>query len=631
MEKRSIAFRLSLYIIFAVTTIITLIVYLNYDFSEKILMQNIEEAAVNQSALIINQVERHIIATQEISRNVATQTPYYLRNNDLDLFLKGVVQANPIIYGIHAEVSPPTQEEKSFVSVVRSKDGIYLSKDKNFCTNYHFPDIIENIEGKGKWSKPFYCNKHDSILLISYFKNIVTPDSSKIGFLSCEISLNFLNKIVSNIEVGKQGFSFIVSESGQYITHPRKEWIMQRNIFDVSEKIFDENIDSHLKTLKEKGSVTGYAYPELHDYKKAWFYAATIPHTDWLILIVKPYKELFRDLDLIFKKIIIVSAAGIAFILLIIVVLFRQMLSPLMKLIHSIRKFSFGERNKRVEGNELELLNESLKVFQEQYRLYLKEQTESRKNRKKYERDLKSAKEIHTSIIPSSNPMFTKDKCVELYAELHPAESIGGDLYDYFFIDEKHLLFSMGDVSGKGIPAALFMGVAHTMIKSKANVLSAAQIMRQVNEELSKQNINQHFLTLFIGILNIDTGELTYCNAAHNYPYIIRNESDIEVLDIAHGLPVGVYANKDYSEDNLILDKGDSILLYTDGTIDCKDASEQTYGVERLFGNVSLLLDLRPKEIVKRLVKSLKLFRGDTKPTDDISLMVVRYLGNSKK
>ena len=631
MEKRSIAFRLSLYIILAVTTIITLVVYLNYDFSKKILMQNIEEAAVNQSGLIINQVARHIIATQEISRNVAAQAPYYLVNDDLDMFLKGVIKANDIIYGLHAEVVSAEGEEKKFVSVIRSNGDIIESGEQNFCLNYRFPDIIENLGVNGEWSTPFYCGKHDSTLLISYFKSIITPQNKNIGFLSSEISLDFLDDVVSNIEVGERGFSFVVSQSGEYITHPVKEWIMERNIFKVPEKIFENDLGTYISALKEKGSVTGYAYPEILDYEKAWFYAAAIPHTDWLIIIVEPYKDLFKDLDLIFREIIVVSAIGILIILLIIVILFRQMLNPLMKLIRSIQNFSFGDKSKKAKGNELQLLNESLDAFQKQYRLYLKEQTESRKKRKKYEQDLKSAKEIQTSIIPASNPRFSKDKNVELYAELHAAESIGGDLYDYFFIDSKHLLFSMGDVSGKGIPAALFMAVAHTMIKSKATVLSASKIMKLVNDELSKQNVNQHFLTLFIGILNIDTGEVNYCNAAHNYPYVIRDESDVEVLDVAHGLPLGVYANKKYTEDKLTLKEGDSILLYTDGVIDCKDNGDQIYGVERLFGNVNLLLDLRPKEIIKRILKSLWLFKGETKPSDDISLMAVRYLGKNKE
>ena len=117
-----------------------------------------------------------------------------------------------------------------------------------------------------------------------------------------------------------------------------------------------------------------------------------------------------------------------------------------------------------------------------------------------------------------------------MHAILDPAESIGGDLYDYFFIDTNHLLFTLGDVSGKGIPAALFMAVAHTLIKSKSKGLKASQIIEQVNNELSLQNSNQNFLTLFLGILDVTTGELSYCNAAHNYPFVVTKNHEIHLL-----------------------------------------------------------------------------------------------------
>ena len=152
-----------------------------------------------------------------------------------------------------------------------------------------------------------------------------------------------------------------------------------------------------------------------------------------------------------------------------------------------------------------------------------------------------------------------------MFAALNPAESIGGDLYDYFFIDSNHLLFTMGDVSGKGIPAALFMAVAHTMIKSKATILSAKHIVEQVNNELSYQNYNQHFLTLFLGILDLETGVLSYCNAAHNYPFLVKKSKDVHLLEKTHGLPLGVYSNKSYSGDSIVLREGDMLVLYTDG------------------------------------------------------------------
>ncbi|MGQ8335359.1 SpoIIE family protein phosphatase [Sunxiuqinia sp. A32] len=629
MKKHSIAFRLSLYVLLTVFVVIGIVNYLNYDFGKKVLMQNITEAATNQSGLIINQIARNVITTQEISKNVVSQAPYYYMHGDLDLFLEEVIKDNEILYAMHGEIEMPGYNHHS-VSVIRKNNEAVLLKDTSeLCLKNRFPDIVKNIIGKkaGEWSDPFYCEDDDNTLLISYIQSITNYEGRNIGALISEINLDFLNKIVSGIKIQESGFTFIVSKDGTYLTHPKKDWIMNRNIFEVSKKIFPNDPEFYRKKLEQEGSINGFAYPELLNYQKAWFYVTNIPYTDWLVFTVVPTKELFKDLTLVFRKIVTVSIVGLLIIFLIIILLFKQLLSPLMQVIRSLQQYGSGKKPHSNRRNELELLNESLEELQKQYSAYLKEQSQSRKDRRKYERDIKSAKEIQTTIVPESDPEFPESKRIDLYAELHPAESIGGDLYDYFFIDRKHFLFTIGDVSGKGIPAALFMAVAHTLIKSKATILSASNIVENVNKELSKQNNSQNFLTLFLGILDIESGVLSYCNAAHNYPFIIRDEKSAELLDKTHGLPVGLYPNKTYKGDSVVLNPGDSILIYTDGVIDCKDAQDQFYGTDRLAENVNNLTELYPKELVKRILKSLWLFKGETKQADDISLMAIRFLG----
>ena len=159
--------------------------------------------------------------------------------------------------------------------------------------------------------------------------------------------------------------------------------------------------------------------------------------------------------------------------------------------------------------------------------VFVTEQNQSRKDKRRLDKDMKSAKEIQFNIVPNEYPAFPDRKEIDLYAVLNPAQIIGGDLYDYFFIDNDHLLFTIGDVSGKGIPASLFMAVAHTLIKGNANVLSSKHIVEQINKKLSHRNSNQHFLTLFLGILDVKNGILDYCNAAHNYPYLLRSNGKI--------------------------------------------------------------------------------------------------------
>jgi sigma-B regulation protein RsbU (phosphoserine phosphatase) len=341
--------------------------------------------------------------------------------------------------------------------------------------------------------------------------------------------------------------------------------------------------------------------------------------------MVIPEDELFHDLVVVFREIVIVSVVGIILILLIIVLIFNKMFSPLRDVVKSIQRFSFGERRKS-KKSEVELLNESLQELQFQYGAYVKEQDQVRKDKRKYEKDLKSAKEIQRTIVPQDYGLLKNRDEIDLYAVLQPAESIGGDLYDFFFIDSKHILFTMGDVSGKGIPAALFMAVAHTLVKSNSTVLSANQIVEAVNKAMSKENSNQHFLTLFLGILNVETGILDYCNAAHNYPFLARKKTIIP-LEQTHGLPIGLYFNKSYQSDSIVLQKDDTLVLYTDGVTDCKNEKSEFYKIGRLMQFVAGLEGLSPKELVEKLMSDLAVFKGNAKQADDISLMAIKFNG----
>ena len=199
-------------------------------------------------------------------------------------------------------------------------------------------------------------------------------------------------------------------------------------------------------------------------------------------------------------------------------------------------------------------------------------------------------------------------------------------MYDYYFIDNHHLLIAIGDVSGKGIPASLFMAIASTLIKINSNVLSSSEIVEKVNRELGDRNPNQYFLTLFIGVLDIRTGMMDYCNAAHNYPYILHPDGTVHTLSKSHGIPLGIYKNKTYKSSTIELQYGDLILLYTDGVINSRDSGGNHYGIKKLKSNIQSMTDLTAKEVVTRLMQSILIYEGETHQSDDISLMALKFL-----
>ncbi|MCK4897739.1 MAG: SpoIIE family protein phosphatase, partial [Anaerolineales bacterium] len=213
--------------------------------------------------------------------------------------------------------------------------------------------------------------------------------------------------------------------------------------------------------------------------------------------------------------------------------------------------------------------------------------------------ELNFAREIQMSMLPLIFPAFPLRKELTVFATLHPAREVGGDFYDFYFLDDDYLCFVIGDVAGKGAPGALLMAVSKTLIKSRAmDDSSPSSILTHVNNELSEENESAMFVTVFLGILNVKTGELVYTNGGHNPPYIKRGDGTLQKLDAFHGPVIGAMPELTYKQDRDTLRKDDVILLYTDGVTEALDEKDQLYSDPKL---VELLLAQQyksPKEMV---------------------------------
>ena len=253
-----------------------------------------------------------------------------------------------------------------------------------------------------------------------------------------------------------------------------------------------------------------------------------------------------------------------------------------------------------------------------------------RKANERMEGELNVAKDIQMSMLPLIFPAFPKREEIEIYAELIPAREVGGDFYDFHFIDENHLCFVMADVSGKGVPAALMMAVTKTLLKSRAsNDKSPASILTDVNNEIAKDNDSYMFITVFLAILNTNTGELVYSNAGHNPSYIICKETkELTKLGDLHGPVIGAMEGMTYGQTKLFLKKNDIVFSYTDGVTESHNIKEELYSDPRLEellenGNYD-----SSKALTKLVIQSVNDFAGEADQFDDITAMAIEYLQN---
>lgn len=241
------------------------------------------------------------------------------------------------------------------------------------------------------------------------------------------------------------------------------------------------------------------------------------------------------------------------------------------------------------------------------------------------DKELEFAKEIQYSALPTVYPPFPERKEFDICASMDAAKEVGGDFYDYFFMDANKLVMVIADVSGKGIPAALFMMKSKTLIKSLAETgkMSAAKILESANNELCDGNEAEMFVTAWIGILDVTTGEMNCANAGHEYPVIMRESGDFELLIDKHGFVLAGMSGARYREYSLKVNPGDKIFLYTDGVVEATDKNNELYGVERLLKVLNDNKQLTVHETLKKVREDIDLFVGDAPQFDDITMMAL--------
>jgi sigma-B regulation protein RsbU (phosphoserine phosphatase) len=252
------------------------------------------------------------------------------------------------------------------------------------------------------------------------------------------------------------------------------------------------------------------------------------------------------------------------------------------------------------------------------------------------ENELQIGREIQMNMLTLTLPKFPNRKDLDLYATLLPAREVGGDFYDFYFfrehttylLEESHFFFCIGDVSGKGVPAALFMAVVKFLLQSQSQIdLSPAQILTSVNQTISVDNPTCMFATVFLGVLNLTNGELIYTNAGHNPPYIRRQEGLLEKLPQRHGPVIGAMEDLIYQESKTRLKTGDIVIIYTDGVTEAMDNENRLFSDRRLVDLLEFGEYHSPKEAIDLTIDAIAAFQGNAEQADDIAMLCLQFCG----
>lgn len=500
------------------------------------------------------------------------------------------------------------------------------------------------------WQAPYI--DHDSgTLCITCSKVFCNADGKILGVVACDMYLSQISQYIVNSKINSGGYSFIIGKSGEIIMHPDyKENADNFNSFPLENDI-DESYRDAINNMKNGKSGIQKVKINEKEYYIAYF---PMSQTGWSFGIAAEVNEIIKSAS--DSKIMVTEAANrtqnvisskthyflICLIVIFVVCLFfgtassfilsEKITKPLKKLKEGVRKIGEGCLNLTLETEFEDEVGELACAFNKMAKdleTYIKELSKTITEREKAKNELSVAKKIQLSMLPCIFPAFPERKDFDIYAITDPAKEVGGDFYDFFFVDNTHLAIVIADVSGKGIPSALFMVISKILIKNQLQAgKSPEETLEIVNNQLYENNDAGMFVTAFVGIFDLTTGEFIFSNAGHNPPFLYRKGRDsFEAIKMDHGFVLAGVKDKDYKNYKIHLSEGDVLFMYTDGVTEATNNNE-IFSEDRLkiTLNNTKIKNLNIKEMITAVKNELSTFYADTPKFDDITIMAFKVM-----
>jgi sigma-B regulation protein RsbU (phosphoserine phosphatase) len=498
--------------------------------------------------------------------------------------------------------------------------------------------------GKPVWTEPFFGNEGTGSMVVDYCVPIYDENWRYLASIGTSIELHWLTNAISTMNVGNNGYIFLITANGTIVSHPRREIIMKETVFSISEEEGNPELwDLGRRMVEGKRGLFRY-----HDRKRdrrllVWH--QPIEGMGWSLGIVFPEKEILAGVNRLSRTQFLLGLAGMAGMLAVSLFVASRISRPIRSLKDATQLLASGRLDAPlppISGNdEVARLTESFTSMRDSLLVHIEELRATTAARERIESELDIARSIQMSLIPRTFPPFPKDDRIDLFAMLEPAREVGGDFYDFFMTDGNHLLLVVGDVSGKGVPAALFMAVTRSFMKAFASMTDSvsddradgpAALLSAVNDRIVEGNDACMFVTLFCATVDLRDGSFRYANGGHPSPWKISGGRVVPLARVKGPL-VGAVGGVLFEEGAGRLLPGDSIFMFTDGVTEALNGREELLGEARVETWLSETSFGNPESTVllERMRERISLFVGGAEQSDDITMLCFRYKGPEMK
>ena len=624
--RSSLTRRLSLWIVmFAAAIFIISVGYMFSESREAVRNEAISHATevLNSTALRVNNILENV--------EVATRNIDWLVGRHLDapdsmfVYSRRILVNNPYLDGCSIAFEPYYFKEKGqyFSAFSLNENGtITTVQEGSNMYQYFYMDwyLLPRMMNKPVWTEPFNDYNPESIAssqtITSYTKPLTDKNGDVVGVISVDLALEWLSQTISSVKPYPNSYSIMLGQSGTFFVHPDSTIRSKQTIFTETMEKPNPKITALGKAMLagEEGMM------ELKmDGRDSYVFYKPLGNTGWSTAIVCPESDIFGGYNRLLNVVIILIIIGLLLMLLAFSRILTHMLQPLSQLAKHAETIASGKFDENLPVtdriDEIGKLSNSFRYMQTSLVNYIDELTRTTANKERIEGELRIAHDIQMGMIPRIFPAFPERDDIDIYASMTPAKEVGGDLYDFFIQNDK-LYYCVGDVSGKGIPASLFMAVTRNLFRVVAQQeLPPAEIARQINDTLSEDNDQGMFVTMFIGVINLKTGEMSYCNCGHNPPVI-----EDEFMQMEPNVPMGLFTGFEFVDECIDNVENKMILLYTDGLNEAENEAHEQYGDDRLLAYMQQHAETA-KTTINDLLESVAQHVAGAEPSDDLTML----------
>lgn len=635
--RRKLSVRVSLWVVFfAAVVFIAALGFLFYQSRETVRQEAVNRATqiLDKTSLRVEGILNRVEVANKMTLWLVERHP---ENADsMFVYSRGILLNNPDFYNCSIAFEPNYFKDRGRYFSAYSKcdgDSIRTIQGGNDSYQYFFADwyLMPILLDHPCWTEPYMdydVQTNTSEMVTSYCQSVKDRNGQVIGVVNTSLSLNWLSQTISAVKPYPHSYSIMIGRGGTYFVHPDTAKITRQTIFTQTIEQPDTALSS-LGYAMQRGE-QGMKRMSLNGENCYVFYKP-LGQTGCSMAIVCPETDIFGGFDRLRHTVMAIVFVGLLLMLFFFIRIITRELSPLRRLAHEAETIASGQFDAELPNfnrvDEIGQLSNSFGNMQQSLVKYIGELRDTTAQKASMERDIHIASGIQMGMLPTNFPTYPDRDDVQIYASLVPAKEVGGDLFDFFFRDEK-LYFCIGDVSGKGVPASLYMAVTRSIFRTvSATETMPDRIVSTINKTMAEMNDTNMFVTLFVGVLDLRMGHLYYCNAGHDAPLLIG--AGVGFLTCNANIPVGFHPSWQYTLQETQIFTGTTIFLFTDGLTEAMNATKEQFRMESV-NDVAVKAHAEhqqePHQLIDLMTEAVGQFVGGAEQSDDLTMMAIQYI-----